>query len=44
MFGSLIVFFVICLFLTKSRGRYKYRNKTYDMHIQFYLDKRHLIY
>ena len=40
-----ILFVVICLFLKKSRGRYKYRRrKTYDMHIQFFLDKRHLIY
>jgi hypothetical protein len=28
--------FVICLFIKKSRGRYKYRKKTYDMHIQFF--------
>ena len=25
--------FASCLFLKKSRGRYKYKKKTYDMHI-----------
>ena len=34
-------FFVVCLFLKKSRAN---THKKCDMHIQFYTDKRHLIY
>ena len=37
-------FLVICLFLKRSRGRYKYKQNIknpYNMHIQIYTDKRH---
>ena len=37
-------FFCNLFTFKEGRGRYKYRKKTCDMHIQFYLDKRHSIY
>ena len=40
-----VLFFVIFFYFSKkNRDRYKYRKKSYDIHIQFYLEKRHLIY
>jgi hypothetical protein len=36
-------FFVICLFLKKNRGRYKY-NKNHMTCIYNFTDKKHLIY
>ena len=43
-----LICFCNLFILKKGRGRYRYKNKqklkTYHMHIQFYTDKRHLIY
>ena len=39
-----IFFFNLFIFYQKIRIRYKYPQQTYDMHIQFYGDKKHLIY